>query len=302
MQFSLKHLALAAIAGGALTLASCGEDDEVIVPNRAPTITLNGAAAGGRIDSLPSASVNAVEITTADADGNLNTVSFLRNGTSVVASSGNVRSDATTPIAANPILLFDGDRSGFTRTYFLRTPPDAGDSVTYTITVEDEDGLTASEEVTLVNALPLTRIERTLEGILLNQAGPAGQGGLDLDLGEGTGSQDTLAEIRDRGIDQNRPNASNWLQQIAPVGDAVLRIPSTAFLTENNITFESVQFVEEIIGAYNSSSVDEPRTNELSGGEVFVVFDNDRYYMIQIRSVNVTTDNNQDSYVIDIKY
>ena len=291
-----------ALLSGALLAVGCGGDDTDPVPNRAPTITLNGASAAGRIDSLSEGAVNAVEVTVDDLDNNLNTIRFQRNGTDVTATTGNVRSDATTPIAANPLLILGDDKGGFTRTYFFRTALDAGDSVTYTIIVEDEDGLRASSDIMLVNARPRTRISRTLNGVLLNQAGPVNTGGLDLDTGEGTGSQDTIAEIRDRGIDTDRPVSQNWLQQIAPVGNAVLRKPSATFFMENNLTFDNVQFTEEIEAAFFSTSVDEPRSDKITGGEVFVVRDNGRFYLIEIASVTVTPNNNDDSYSINIKY
>ena len=49
MQINLKHLALAAFAGGAMTFASCGEDDVDPLPtnpcdnNTAPIVTLENS-------------------------------------------------------------------------------------------------------------------------------------------------------------------------------------------------------------------------------------------------------------------
>ena len=287
-----------------VTLASCGddEDDPVIIENRPPTIEFSGAAAAGRIDSLPAASGNEVTIVADDPDGNIRDLSFLRDGASVQFASGNVRTEDNTPIASNPVLIVD-ETDGFTRTYIFRTAADEGDSVMYTAIITDDEGLTDSASVSLFNRLPLTRIERDLSGtLLLNAGGPAGQGGLDLDTGEGTGSQDTLAEIADRGIDTDLPLEDNWLLQIQPVDGAILRQVSETYLTEQGLTFADVEFVEEIVGAFESTSVDEPRSNALDGGEIFAIFDNDRYYLIEIAAVNVTTADNSDSYEINIKY
>ncbi len=142
----------------------------------------------------------------------------------------------------------------------------------------------------------------TLMGVLFNQGGPEGTGGLDLDTGEGTGTvlpDDANAEIRDQGIDNTRPVTDNWIQRIAPFDDAEMASLPSEF------DYASVATQSEIISAFESGTLfpDGGESDVVQEGDVFAVKDNDKYYLILITEVVVTNEafNNDDHYVIDIK-
>ncbi len=163
----------------------------------------------------------------------------------------------------------------------------------------------------------MTPLADTLNGVLFNQAGPAGTGGLDLDTGEGTGSTASESEIRDMGLDCTIPAPGlNWRRQIGTINDADMR--AVDMTQVENFTFENVGSVEEIIGAYESGidladgeSINCANTSTtavtdvsevLTAGDMFVVLSNGRYYLIRIDEVNETDMDNDDNYVISIKY
>jgi hypothetical protein len=131
-------------------------------------------------------------------------------------------------------------------------------------------------------------------GVLLNQAGPAGTGGLDLDEGIGTGSSDDRAEIRDLGIDVGLPASDNWLQQIAPANDAIIAT------VNQELMFDEVITSAAIVDAFDANNA-VTETARLEGGEVFAVKRGEDYYLIRIAEINVVTTDNSDNYVLDIK-
>jgi hypothetical protein len=140
----------------------------------------------------------------------------------------------------------------------------------------------------------------TLMGVLFNQGGPANRGGLDLDDGESTGTQlpqDTSAEIRDQGIDLGEPPSDNWIQKIAPFDDATL-----AYVGNTEFDFSAVITEAQIIDAYNNATIIQ-ESDIVEVGDVFAVNDNNKYYLVLITEVNVTSgpDDNDDNYVVDIK-
>lgn len=164
------------------------------------------------------------------------------------------------------------------------------------VEIEDTDGNAASVRF----SYNTSNID-TLMGVLFNQGGPDGTGGLDLDTGEGTGTdlpEDANAEIRDQGIDEiNRPPTDNWIQRIAPFDDAEMASLPSEF------DFTSVATQSEIISAFESGTIITDESDVVQEGDVFAVKDNDKYYLILITDVVVTNEafNNDDHYVIDIK-
>lgn len=159
------------------------------------------------------------------------------------------------------------------------------------VEIEDTEGNSASIMFTYSSS----NID-TLMGVLFNQGGPSGTGGLDLDQGIGTGTRpnDTIAEIQDLGINDNLPVPQNWLQKIAPFDDAAMASLSSEF------DFASVATEDEITTAFTTGTLI-TESDVIEEGDMFVVRDNQKYYLIMIREVNITPDNNDDNYVIDIK-
>lgn len=136
-----------------------------------------------------------------------------------------------------------------------------------------------------------------LEGVLLNSGGPAGTGGLDLDTGEGTGSDDPESEIRDQGIDlEAEADSLNWIQRIAPItaNDVELAALSSEF------DFEAVATRAAVAESFDeAATVDE--SDVVQVGDVFAVRRGTNHYLLLVTDVNVTPDDNTDSYTFTIK-
>lgn len=311
----MKYLAMAFMAT-TLALVGCG-DDPVVPPvtavNVAPTIEIQ-LPDGSTPDSIAYedqgllGAITSIVIVAADGNDNLSTISYQRDGVNLPLNSTDVRPDsASNFVRANPALV---DSSGFTRTFFITSPIDYSTSTTYTFTVRDSDGEEATADIVFSQPEEVisTPLSRTLEGVLFNQAGPSGTGGLDLSMGTGTSSTSALAEIRDMGIDSAIPvGTENWIRRIAPVNMTQLRMPSSAWVAEN--PFADVDSKEAILEAFNSSSVDLATSDVVNIGDIFVVFDarDDNYYLINTKNIFVETEtaaprNNNDRYVFDIKY
>jgi len=316
MKTLMKFLAMAFMAL-TLTLVSC-DPDPVVPPvsvNVAPTIEIQ-LTDGSLVDSINLTEQGllgtpaGIVIVAADGNSNLQTISYQRDGVDVALSSLDVRPDSLGNfVRANPALV---DSTGFTRTFYIVSPSDYNTSTTYTFTLRDTDGEEASAEITIsqpeeIVSTPLTN---TLTGVLFNQAGPAGTGGLDMSNGNGTGSMSTLAEIRDLGVDTAIPvGTENWIQKIAPVNNAILRKASATWVAEN--PFADVDSKEAILEAFNSSSADLANSDRVAIDDVFVVFDarDSVYYLARVANVIVETEaagasvrENGDRYSFDIKY
>ncbi|MEM9990523.1 MAG: hypothetical protein AAF738_02100 [Bacteroidota bacterium] len=190
---------------------------------------------------------------------------------------------------------------------------------TYAFQVSDNTNI-AEALLNIETIIPdvVTPLDQTLVGVLLNQAGPAGTGGLDLDTGESTGSGAAAAEIQDEGIDFDKVAAENWRRQIAGVNGAVVR-KADLFLVSDGLTFDQVDSKEQVLAAYDSSSAltgfddfqnpSDTNTGELVSqpiqiGDMFAVYSasNERYYLLLCTNIDETTNNNNDSYTFSIKY
>jgi hypothetical protein len=216
---------------------------------------------------------------------------------------------ANSVITANNPLLITGDNvEGFTIEIGI-DPHDDIATKTYGFDITDSNGKTATLTISITTIDPGTPVEMTLEGVLFNQGGPAGFGGLDLDDGSstGTGAMDTGAEIRDWGIDTDLPVAENWLRQIGPINGTTLRILNPDKLPEG-FTFAGVETKEEISDLFDVAGEDLPndsgeKSDAVEVGQFFAVNKGDTtYYLLEIKEVNITAGDNTDNYVIDIKY
>jgi len=309
MKSLMKFLAMAFLAS-TLMLASC-EDDPIVPPvtvNNDPTVELQDAA-GMIVDTFAitgqdgNGSFIALTVVGSDVDNNLQTVSFEQDGVTLDATSSTVRpDDITGALASNRTLV---DSNGFSRVFLFQAPTAFDAATTYTVTVTDVDQATASADFTITTPTEIvtTPIESTFEAVLFsNQAGPTGTGGVDLDLGSGTGSMYVTAELRDLGIDPALPAATNWRRQIAPVNGTILRAPSAEWVAEN--PFADVTTKEAILDAFNSSGVDIGESNAVTPMSIFAVWSeaNSRYYLVEVVNVIVTDSDNADRYVINVKF
>ena len=206
------------------------------------------------------------------------------------------------PFPTNPGLIPDSDRENLDRSILIRA--NALGVNTYTIEITDEAGEKGSVDVEVSTGTAV----QLIEGALLNSAGPQGTGGLDLDTGESLGSMDADADIRDLGIDTDMPEDVNWLRQIAGANGAEMRMLVAG---ENGLSesydFNDIAIKEQIEGLWSSAAPltemngGDLVTSPIDGGENFVVFNNGNYYLIKIKEVRVTVDDNEDRYIVDIK-
>lgn len=322
-KFFLKFSGIAFVF--ALLIATgCNEDNPIIDNPLGPEIVLNAETGfvSGDVELLEGEAFS-VKITVSPGDNPLSSLRLLVEGSSVPAASisdyvTKVTSNSEDITPQNPQAIDATRENGATYVYEMVPFGQLEDeTVTYTFEVTDkvQEKASVSFDITIVPP-PGTPIEEEISGALLNQAGPAGTGGLDLDAGTGTGSSNAEAEIQDEGIDLNLSVANNWRQQIAGVNGTTLRAPDLTKLPEN-FSFENVTIKEQIKEAYDTglalTGSDAPCncTDATSGetvsekvevGDMFIVKKGDVYYMIIARAVNVTSNDNDDSYSFDIKY
>jgi len=268
---------------------------ETVTP---PTFTYMG---GMNITTDPG-SLIALQFDAVVGSGTLSTVEVLEDGALMTDFAGRLfYGDLSTEFDANPYALPAADQAGFSmRTIFVRAPNAAG-TFSYDVRLTASDGETATSSIDVTTGTVGTPISTTLQGVLLNSAGPAGTGGLNLDTGTGTGSEDPAAEIRDLGIDISLPG-SDWLRTIAGVNNFEVRTvtPGANGLPET-FSFASTTTKEAIIGAFNSSSLNNEITNV---GDLYAVSDGTSFYLLETIEINetATPGDNTDNYVFDVKF
>lgn len=204
----------------------------------------------------------------------------------------------------NPFVLPEQDQEGVATTLYLRVQ-DEPSTHDYSIVVSDVEGNTTSFDLQITAYTPVIE----LTGVLFNAGGPVNTGGLDLDEGISLGSIDDRVEIKDEGIDLDLPAASNWKRSISGANGSVVKqvLAGQNGLSEE-FTYEDV-LEKEILPAIFDVGVDFTLTNSegelispsVNTGDMFIVNNGDKYYLIIVRQVNVVTDSNADNYVMDIK-
>ena len=212
--------------------------------------------------------------------------------------------DLDTQFDDNPFSIPGSDVLGFNKDIYIRAHETPG-PIQYRIFLFDENEMASIVDITIIAGEPTNDIF----GVLFNAAGPEGTGGLDLDEGLGTGSMSLLAEIKDEGIDLNQPLVINWKRQLSGVNGSIVRSlsPGMNGLSEN-YSFSN-DFLREDLPFLFDSGIDFVAINsnselvspQVNVGDSFAVRNGDNYYLIFIREVNETGDNNSDSYTIDIK-
>ncbi len=223
----------------------------------------------------------------------LSTVSVYENGT--LMDAARLDWNGTTP-ASNPITLDAEHAGGFTMVSLLiRASTEVGTN-DYRIVLTDANGLESELTPSITTVLPLTPIDGAIMGVLFNQAGPTGTGGLDLDEGVGTGSMSTLAEIRDLGIDGD----GNWLRKITTINDSQIKYvrPGMNGVSES-FTFGGLAYKEELADLF-ANGVDYS-SEVVVIGDLFSVVRDGKYYLIKIANIIETTGDNADKYEVDIK-
>lgn len=301
----------------ALFFSSCG-DDPIVVDPLGPEITFVADPGFLSADSEVMLGESfSVKVRLSKGDAQLNTLSINEGSDKLATSRFTINSGAVT--SNNPLLIVGADKDGVT--YSIDIAPSAtaaiGDFITYSFTVADEGNETDLVDIVINITGPLTTpLTSTIPGVLFNQAGPAGTGGLDLDTGTGTGSAAAESELRDLGLDCTMAAGTfNWLRQIGTINGAVMvRVDATQL---ENFTFDGVDNKEIVKDAYDTglaltagtstncnggATTSVPNTAQVAIGDVFAVFANSKYYLFQVDDIIENNTGNDDSYELTIKF
>jgi len=268
----------------------------------APTLT----AAPPTTFEIPSGTLYAFNLTGVVGTGNLSSIEVQENGVTIDAAR--LGWNGPSSIDGNPFTLTDSDTSGFTMARLdIDLATELG-TYNYLFILNDEYGLSDSVnyEVTIVAAGTPVDLR---EDEVLNQSGQE-DGGLDLDTGENVPSKNPLspdAEIIDNGINTDLPVPSNWIQTISPVNGTTMKyVVAGANGIPEGFTFESVEVKEDIPGLYENNTgtvIDENSTTDVvTVGDMFIVTNNGNYWLLVVKEVIVTSNDNDDKYIFDVKY
>lgn len=255
-----------------------------------PVLVINGSES---ISVMPGI-LNIVNITATRGTGLINEIAVYMNDQIVDIAGLEIDGVA---FNGNPQPLGDGFDVGFDMSKLqIRVPEETGTYI-LRITIADEFGLSSSDEITLIVGTPLSSIE----GVLLNAAGPAGTGGLDLDNGMSTGSGDSNAEIKDLGINGQSADI-NWIRKIAGVNGATIKYlrANEGGLTEG-FSWSSIDSKETLAGLVdNGVGFDNGESDEVQVGDIFIVQANGKVYGLLTTAVNIKATDNSDNYVFTI--
>jgi len=202
----------------------------------------------------------------------------------------------------NPYSLVGDDVSGFDLADVLVSITEAG---IYNLTFEVTDTLgeiAITEEIRVAAGTPITN--QYTASLLSNADGPAGPtepipvlGGLDLDTGENVSVNASEADIIDLGI-VDPVNDPTWRQQISGANGTTLRAANTS--GPELLNFDNINFRETIIAAFDDG-VDAAPSEVVEVGNIFIANRGGDYFIMTVTSINVTPNDNRDSYLFDIK-
>ena len=297
-----------------IAFTSCNSDDDPILGNPTVTppsisLTPGDKLISGDAEIEVGEDIN-IKLSLFKGDNSLRSFSIMEDGTNVAANRMIIDGGAVT--SQNPFLLVGGAADGADYDITITTDAGIDEARIYTIEVEDEANETASVQFQVRVVFVGTPLDEELTAkLLLNQGGGAGQGGLNLFTGEGTGTvgsdaSSADAHIKDEGIDLDKVAAENWIQRISGINGSEIRIPGAGNV--EGFSYETVATKEEIVEAF--SAADE-LTETNSDGElvtpivniddVFLVKNGENYWLLKVTNVNVTDSNNDDSYEFSIK-
>ncbi|MEM9886738.1 MAG: hypothetical protein AAF849_12670 [Bacteroidota bacterium] len=312
-KLNLKFVALFAFA--AFLFTACEEDDPLGSGiNTPPGITLSSGAGLVSGDAVINVGESfKVEVVLSPGSSDLNTLTIFEDGSTINLAR-------LEGVGANPALLLGANKQG--TTIEVEILPDASATeeafYSYEFRVADDEGETNSVFITIETDIPFTNIETTIEDALFNQAGPGGTGGIDLDTGMSTGSNDGEAELQDEGINNGASTvAANWRRQISGANGAEVVFVDDLGKVVEGLTFDNVEFVEQITAAFDAgialdgddsdcdcsdTTDDEEVSQPVNTDDIFAVRRDGRTYLVQVTAVNVTENDNNDSYQLTIKY
>ncbi len=279
----------------------------ITTSNVPPVIVLPTASSTAEVKTN-SLFVNAYKVTKGTA--NLASIEVLINGVKTTEVDKIFYGNLQTPFTSNPFAIPAADKDAIDKDLFFRSPATAGVYV-YTVKFIDAGGAFSSHQITVSVGEKVT----SLVGILLNSAGVAGTGGLDLDTGASTGSTDAKAEVRDEGI-VNDLTDGTWKQQISGVNGSELKyIEKGKNGVPETFAFSNISFKEQISALWSSGrvftqkSTDNSRlvSDKVALGDVFILKNGSNYYMFSVKEIKITPETtgenrNKDSYTFDVKF
>lgn len=259
-----------------------------------------------------------VKLRTTPGTNSIKTITILEEGVKLPTSNFTVKEDGKTITSNNPLLVVGNSKGG--SIYEITIQAAATEATKrYTFEVTDDGNLT--DQVAIDITTKGAQLTELTGKLLLNQDGPAGQGGLDLDTGESVGSIATntgnpaidtsykRAEINDE--DNITKNSNEWRQVISPTNGAAVRYVDKTKLPEN-FSYENVKTEAEIISAFDlgikfntvteNGMVVDFESNKVQLGDTFTVKTADnRYFIIKVTKIVVTPNDNNDYYEFSIK-
>lgn len=259
--------------------------------NEPPKLTFVG---DGMFMSGP-ASLISINITGEVGGAALSTIGVYEDGALITDVSRLRIDDVTNEFTDNPNPIAEGSKDGFTTNLYIRSHETSG-ALTYTVELTDESGNNAAFDITISSGTPVTE---SVAVMVSNADGPVGvNGGLDLDVRDNVPSASTDAELRDLGID-NGPIATNWIRQVEAVNGAVLKVPGAD--QPEGFKYENISSVEAIQAAFDAGTTVSGSTETIEVGDVFLVSNNGKVWILQTKTVNMTDGDNLDFYEFDVK-
>lgn len=283
-----------ALVGAMLAFSSCTSDD-TDTPVAGPSISFSVTSGTSDGDSVAVGEFFEVGITATAGAVPLASVSVEENGTRISDLSRLTFNGSAA--SGSPALLTGTDKQSLNWTIGIKAHETADETRTYTIKVTDESQLPATVSLDITAIANVTELTGKL---LKNQAGPAGQGGINLKTGEQTGtvaSDPTSADghIKDEGIDINQSNATNWKQQISGMNSSELKDGS-------GVDFAALKTQSQVQAAFDAAGSVIAVTDKLAEGDVILVKNGSDYFAVQITAIVVTDTDNQDYYDLSIKF
>lgn len=267
---------------------------DISINAASPSISFVGI--GSTVETSPGAADK--KLVTVESNGvNLSALAIYENGNLITDLTRIYYGDLNTNFTNNPMTIEGNDIFGFVKDVFVRQFT-MGISE-YTIEVQNIAGKTASASY-FINAG--SSIDAEFTATLLSNADGGNLGGLDLYTGANVSVNSASATIVDQGINGN-PNATNWIQKFRHNGVGSIKELSQAQI-DAGFSYANIQFKEDILAAWNDAIApadDQQPTNKVQVGDVYLILNDNDYFIIECTEVVITTNDNLDYYNFNIK-
>lgn len=269
----------------------------VSILSRPPSITISGATSG---TFTPGTNLT-IKTDLTKGSGDFKSIAIYEDGT--LLDPSRIISFAGSDVSQNPFGISTSQSTVSANAVIKLSSSEKTSEITFEVT--DSNNQKATTVYTATTKIPYTDVDSFTNFLLANQGGPAGRGGADLDITEGSssvGSSDSRAEIKDLGINTNLPAASNWIQRIAPANNAQMKYlkPGQNGLSES-FQFSDIQY-RELLPTYfsNGTALSNGSSDPVRTGDMFIIERDGKYYAIKISEIVVTTSDNNDYYKFEL--